>query len=94
MFGGNLTSGEGAEWAKQDITANMSPDQIRLNLTRQKEIENRVLARKKRVYEKGGYNKDQLGEYGVDVQQGADVFPGGITLDEINAEIERRKKGK
>lgn len=69
LFGGALTPGEAAEYDKQDITPRMDPGQIRKNLARQKEIVDTALSRLGRVYEKGGYNRGQIDEYGVSQQK-------------------------
>lgn len=64
-FGAALTPNETAEWNKQDINERMDPGQIRTNLKRQQEIEQAALARIARVYETGGFSKEQLSEYGL-----------------------------
>lgn len=80
LFGSALSANEKGEWDKQDITPNMAPDKIRENLQRQAEIESRALARLGRVYEKGGFNKDQLGEYAPTRKDSAGVeVPEAVT---------------
>lgn len=62
-FGAALTPTEKEQFDKQVVQPNMSPDQIRQNLTRQKNITNKALQRVARVYAAGGYSTEQLKEY-------------------------------
>ena len=76
LFGAALTATEQAAWNRTTVTPRMDPEEIQKNLQRRKEIIETATARLARVYAKGGYNKDQLGEY-VTPQELGDGVEGG-----------------
>lgn len=63
LFGASLTSTEKAEFEKAIVSPGMAPSEVKKNLKRQKDIIAKSLARVSKVYEAGGYSKDQLDIY-------------------------------
>lgn len=60
LFGASLTPGEQAQWTKLTVTPRMDSTQVKLNLDRRAQIENRSLSRMMNSASKGGYNKEQI----------------------------------
>jgi hypothetical protein len=60
LFGASLTPGEQGQWQKLTITPRMDAKQIRDNLQRRAEIEERALARLTSGSAAAGYNKEQI----------------------------------
>lgn len=77
LFGSALTATEQAEWNKADINPRMEPKQIRLNLERRAELEQRALARQIKANEAAGYNKEQIRAL---TGQGGDAAPTGFKI--------------
>lgn len=60
LFGSALTTGEQKEWEKADITPRMDSSQIKKNLQRRAELENKALDRLVKSNVAAGYNKEQI----------------------------------
>lgn len=60
LFGASLTPGEQAQWQKLTVTPRMNADEVKKNLQRRTEIEQRGLDRMMSGAAAGGYNKEQI----------------------------------
>lgn len=73
LFGSALTATEKAEFLKAMATPNMDPEQVAANLARQRALAQKALSRSGSVYQKGGFNPDQIGEYVPQGLEGVDT---------------------
>lgn len=63
LFGSALTATEKGEFTKAIITPRTDPKIAADFLAEQKRLADKALARETNIWEKGGYNKDQIGEF-------------------------------
>lgn len=63
LFGAALTATEKAEFDKAMIGPRTDPAEARKNLARQQAIVQKALVRAGKVYQMGGFNAEQIGEY-------------------------------
>lgn len=89
LFGSALTLQEKTEWEKADISPRMDSGQIKKNLERRAEIEDRALNRLIRANTAAGYNKQQIEE--LTGRTGEGGGPRGLpSASDIEAEMRRR----
>lgn len=60
LFGASLTASEQGQWTKLTVTPRMNSNEVKKNLQRRAEIEQRALDRLTSSTAKAGYNKEQI----------------------------------